>query len=242
MVPRFGVGVEWMRAVAPGGVAALVAFMESHLGLTIPEETINALPGSLRNGEVFWDFKMECIRALEKKRPKTEMKKVSMFGVTIREDILEQLGDVEIVHSEAPKQKRANLSKPSVAGRASSTEDEATDQAQALKMWMTLVGRRKRVDEPAKVIHNGKKRKATILSVDAQAMFLEYKKKVPEVDDRLLVEAGFSIEKNRYQIRFIVKVKKVLFREDKKLWGVETRILSVTEGGFRGVFTQYLKS
>ncbi|MBM4372643.1 MAG: PilZ domain-containing protein [Deltaproteobacteria bacterium] len=243
MLPGFGAGVSWIRAMAPEGMAPLRLWLRKILGFEIPDELLAQIPPMLWTRPLYWDFRRGRLFVDEQhiQRAAPREGETSIHGIRVKESLWDQLGQVRVVYSEAPSQKRASVhGDVSIETRAEEGQDGAAAAAKELNRWLHLVRKRTRADLQAIISRLNVRMSGRVLGLDAEGLFVEVHHAPPPPGNRLMVDVKIEFQEMTFPVRFACEVEDVVVRRDVKSWGMDLRTISVNEGSQRGILRAWL--
>jgi hypothetical protein len=244
MSPAMGVGLQWVKVISENGIANLRSFLNEVLGIEIDQFEISKLPVVAEENPVSYDFATGRVRLERVKREKKEDKIVSMFGIKVSERAMDKLGlsSVKVVHSEAPKQKRAVVDRDdSMVSRVEGNEDPL-EAAKQMEEWMRLKRVGKRIKVNVVLVFEGKNVKASALAISSNSMFVQAPERLPAPGKRILVQFPIETAKRIVKIILVVELKKALRDRTSGDWGASLKIVTMNEGENQGMFKRYIKN
>lgn len=245
MAPIMGAGIKWVKAIAPGGLEDLTVLLSELLGVEVPSGELARIPKSAREHPVSYDFASGSLNMERRREPKQESERlVSMFGIKVKEATMDKLGigDVRVVHSEAPKQKRATIGEDD-ASLSTRTRNEDVDPLQAareLEDWMRFKRVGKKIDATVLLVFEGKNVEGQALSIASNSVWVQSASEPADLNKRLLIQ--FPIETAQKVIRIIIvgEVQKKLRNRSRDGWGASIKIVTLNEGDNVGAFKRYI--
>jgi hypothetical protein len=244
MKPVVGAGIRWVKVVAPGGARQLKQFLTDWLQIELAQSEFGQIPPTAREHPVSYDFATGIISLEKKREAKKDDKIVSMFGIKVKDSTMQKLGlaDVKVVHSDAPKQKRAVVGEDqSMATRDDEREDPLA-AAKELESWLTLKRAGKKIQEQVVMVYEGRNVPAQALSINPTALWVECKDKPPEEQKRLLIQFPVEMAKKTVNVIIVGEVQKRLRNRTHDGWGVSIKIVTFNEGDNVGIFQRYMKN
>jgi len=244
MTPAMGVGLMWIKVISENGIGNLRAFLQEVLGLEIDQFEISKLPVVAEESPVSYDFATGRVRMERVKREKKEDKIVSMFGIKVSERTMDKMGlsSVKVVHSEAPKQKRAIVDRDdSLHSRVDGTEDPL-EAAKQMEEWMRLKRIGKRINAKVVLAYDGKNTKASAHAISSSSMFVQSPDRLPEPGKRILVQFPIETAKRVVKIIIVAELQKSLRDRTSGDWGAALKIVTLNEGDNQGMFKRYIKN
>ena len=244
MLPEFGAGTSWIRAMSSEGMRPLRAWLEELLDFTIPDEIAHQIPMALWGKPLYWDFRRgrffvdeaAVTRSLRKQGGET-----SVHGVKVKETLWEQLGKVRVVYSEAPAQKRATVDRDvSIDTRADEDSDEASSTAKELNRWLHMSRKRRPTDLQAILQRLNIRLSGRVVGLDGEGLFVEVQHRPPPPGNRIMVDVKLEYQGMTFPVRFICEIDDVLERRDTRMFGLDLRTISVNEGAQRGILRAWL--
>lgn len=244
MIPVMGVGLQWVKVISENGIGNLRRFLNDVLGIEIDQFEISKLPVVAEENPVSYDFATGRVRMERVKREKKEDKIVSMFGIRVSERAMDKLGlsSVKVVHSEAPKQKRAVVDRDeSLSTRVEGNEDPS-EAARQMEEWIRLKRMGKRINAKVVLVFDGKNVKASALAISSNSMFVQSPERLPEAGKRILVQFPIETAKRVVRIIIVVELKKALRDRTSGDWGGSLKIVTLNEGDNQGMFKRFIKN
>ena len=243
MLPEFGAGTTWVRAMCTEGMRPLRAWLKEVLDFEIPDPVANQMPMALWGKPIYWDFRRgrffmdEAAVERSEARPSVSPNK----GVKVKESLWEQLGKVKVVYSEAPSQKRATVDHDVSIDTRASDEDESAS-AQDLNRWMRISRKRKSTDLQGILSRLNIRMTARVTGLDATGLVVEVATKPPPPGNRVMLDVKLEHQGMFFPVRFACEIDDVVERRDTGQWGLDLRTISVNEGSQRGILTAWLKA
>jgi len=243
--PSMGAGVRWIKAICPTGVSDLRKFLQETIELTVPLSEVSRLPVMAEEMPVSYDFATGHL-SMERKReeaPKDE-RVVSLLGVKIKERALDKLGikDVRVVHSDAPKQKRAIVGEDTSLETRDSSREDPMEAARELEEWMRLKTLGRSINEDVTLAYDGRSVGGKAVSVAEKSVAVMMKMHPPDKGKRVLIQYGVPSGGDRVKVILVTEVSHVIRDRATGEWGMGGRILITNEGDNPGIFKKYLKS
>ena len=243
MLPEFGAGATWVRAMCAAGMRPLRLWLETLLRLEIPDSSANQIPMVLWDKPLYWDFRRGrfFVDEAATERARARPAETSIHGVKVKESLWEQLGKVKVVYSEAPSQKRATMDNDvSISTRATEEEDVTSASVKDLNRWMRISRKRRRADLPAIVSRLNIRLSGRVIGLDGEGLVVEVTHRPPPPGNRVMVDAKLDFQDMAFPVRFACEIDDVVERRDTGLWGLDLRIISINEGAQRGILQAWL--
>ncbi len=241
--PRPGAGLSWLKAIAPAGLAQLQEFLAETVGFSIPRNELARLPASFQEAAVSWDFVLERV-AMERLKQAKEDKVVSMFGIRVSEQTLEKLGldQVRVIHSEAPKQKRAIVGEDDSLDTRDNGTVDPLEAAKTLEEWLRFKKTGRTVRDRVVVAFEGRSMEALAVAISLNYVFLESRSPFPDRGKRVIVRYPIETAGTRVDIIIIGEVEKALVDPTADLRAAYLRVVTLNEGRQVGVFKRYVRT
>jgi len=241
--PEMGAGVKWVKAIAPGGLSQLRQYLTEVLEIEVPRSEVSRLPVAAEEHPVSYDFASQALNMEKRREPRERSEKiVSMFGIKVKEATMDRLGigDVRVVHSEAPKQKRATIG-DGVSMRSRDEGDiDPLDAAKELEEWMRLKRVGKKVDAEVLMVFEGKNIEGNALSMSANTIWIQSQNEPPDAGKRLLIQFPIELAKKVIRVIIVAEVQKRLINRSRDGWGLSVKVITVNEGDDIGAFNRFL--
>jgi len=241
MLPEFGAGATWVRAMSTEGMRPLRAWLADLLEFEIPDGVAHQIPMALWGKPLYWDFRRGRFfvdeDAVERSRTRTAEK----APVKVKESLWEQLGKVKVVYSEAPSQMRATVDHDvSIETRADEEEDEGAASAKDLNRWMRIARKRRATDLQAIITRLNVRMSGRVTGLDGEGLIVEVANRPPPPGNRVMVDVKLEYQGMSFPVRFACEIEDVVERRDTGLWGLDLRTISVNEGAQRGILRAWL--
>lgn len=244
MLPEFGAGMSWVRAMSGEGMRPLRAWLEEVLDFTIPDEVAHQIPMALWGKPLYWDFRRGRFfvdEAAVDRSLRRQESETSIHGTKVKESLWEQLGKVRVVYSEAPAQKRATVDRDvSIETRADKESDDASSTAKELNRWIHMARKRRPADLQAILQRMNIRLSGRVVGLDGEGLFVEVQHRPPPPGNRIMVDVKLEYQGTTYPVRFICEIDDVLERRDTRMFGLDLRTISVSEGSQRGILRAWL--
>jgi len=242
--PHTGAGLSWVKAIAPAGLGQLKEILMETLGVSIPENELARLPLSFEERTVSWDFALKRVAMERQQAQAPEDKIVSMFGIRVREQTLEKLGldQVRVVHSEAPKQKRAIIGDDSNLDARDDVSGDPMEAARVLEDWLRFKKSGRAVRDKVVVAFEGRSTEAVAVSVNLNNIFLESHTPFPEKGKRVLVRYPLAVAGTSIDIIVVGEIERPLTDRTADLHAAYVRVVTLNEGSHVGLFKRYVRA
>jgi hypothetical protein len=242
--PQTGAGLSWLKAIAPAGLAQLQELLSDTLGFSIPRNELARLPATFQEAAVSWDFNLERVAMERIKQQVKEDKVVSMFGIRVREQTLEKLGldQVRVVHSEAPKQKRAIVGDDETLQAREDASIDPLEAARTLEDWLRFKKTGRAVRDKVVVACEGKSMEAVAVSVNLNNIFLESHNPFPEKGKRVLIRYPLDTAGTKIDVIVVGEIEKPLVDRTAELCAAYVRIVTLNEGSQVGLYKRYVRA
>jgi len=247
MLPEFGAGSTWVRAMCTEGMRSLRAWLADLLDLEIPDPVAHQTPMALWGKPLYWDFRRGRFFVDEAAAARRTGRKG--HGVTVarsqrdKKSLWEQLGEVKVVYSEAPSQKRATVDRDvSIETRASDREDNESVSPDELNRWMRISCKRRDTDLAAIITRGDARMSGRVIGLDMDGLVVEVVVRPPYPGERVMVDIKLEFQGLEFPVRFACEVDDVVARRDTGLWVIDLRTISVNEGSQRGILTAWFES
>jgi len=241
--PTMGAGVKWLKAISDDGVTVLGEFLSENLGVQVDSEEAVQLRGAGETNRVSYDFLPGRLKVERPREAKGPDKMVSMFGIKVSERTMDKLGlgDVRVVHSEAPKQKRAVIGDDQSLDTRDAAKIDPLEAAKRLEEWMRFkkIGRPLN-KHPVVLAFDGRNVDAQALSLSGKNIFVQASSLLPDAGKRLLVQFPIETAKKAVKIIIVAEVQKTIQDKSLESWGCALRIITVNEGDNIGTFKRFL--
>jgi hypothetical protein len=241
MLPDFGAGTTWVRAMSTEGMRPLRAWLSELLDFNIPDHVAHQVPLALWGKPLYWDFRRGRFFVDEVAVERARSRGAAKAPVRGKESLWEQLGKVKVVYSEAPSQKRATVDRDvSIETRAG--EDESTATVTDLNRWMRIAGKRRPTDLQAIITRMNVRMSARVTGLDSEGLVVEVANRPPPPGNRVMVDVKLVYQGVEFPVRFACEIEDVVERRDRGLWGLDLRTISINEGAQRGILRAWLSA
>lgn len=239
MLPEFGAGATWVRAMCSEGMRPLRAWLSELLQFDLPDGVAHQIPMALWGKPLYWDFRRG--RFFVDEDAVQRARNVGRVSAKPKESLWEQLGKVKVVYSEAPSQKRATVDHDvSIETRAE--EDEGTASVNELNRWMRISRKRRATDLQGIITRMNVRMSARVIGLDSQGLVVEIATPPPPPGNRVMVDVKLEYQGMEFPVRFACEIEDVVERRDRGLWGLDLRTINVNEGAQRGILRAWLSS
>lgn len=240
--PVAGVGVQWLKAVAPEGVDRLAAFLNRVLQLELSSADTDKLGGAARELPVTYDFATGRIAVEKALAAKKEEKFVSLFGIKVREGALAKVDSmgVQLVQSEAPRQKRVIMGEDQGLASRDTSREDPLEVAKQMRDRLRILQTKKEIKEEVALIVEGVKVPARVIGVDSKALFVESDQVLPPEGKRVLLHFTIKMKTLTHPIVIVGEVTWRIRNRSSGREEADVKIITVNEGDRVGIFRQYV--
>ncbi|MFH1529565.1 MAG: hypothetical protein ABIK09_02400 [Pseudomonadota bacterium] len=242
MLPEFGAGATWVRAMCSEGMRPLRAWLADLLKFEIPDPVAHQVPMELWGKPLYWDFRRGRFFVDEAAIERTRTRTAEQGSLKVKESLWEQLGKVRVVYSEAPSQKRATMDHDvSIETRTSGKDDETSASAKDLSRWLRISRKRRATDLQAIITRLNVRMSGRVTGLDREGLVVEVANRPPPPGNRVMVDVKIEFQGMTFPVRFACEIEDVVERRDTGLWGLDLRIISTNEGPQPGILRAWLK-
>ena len=246
MLPEFGAGSAWVRAMCVEGMRPLREWLRELLRLEIPDPVANQVPMALWNKPLYWDFRRGRFFLDEDAVARERRSAPVGTTATAPRDtaaLWDQLGKVKVVYSEAPSQKRATVDRDmSIETRASDDDEKSTASAKDLNRWLRITRKRRATDLPAIITRMNVRLSGRVIGLESEGLVVEVAGRPPPPGNRVMVDVKIDYQGTIFPLRFACEIEDVVERRDTSVFAVDLRTISVNEGSQRGILKAWLAS
>jgi len=241
--PRTGAGLTWVKAIAPAGLPQLQELLMETLGFSIPQNELTRLSVTFQESAVSWDFNLQRVAMERTIAPQQEDKVVSIFGIRVKERAVGKLGldQVRVVHSEAPKQKRAIIGDDDSLSARDDTTVDPMEAARTLEDWLRFKKSGRAVRDKVIVACGGRSQEALVVSANLNNLFLESPGAFPEKGKRVLIRYPIDTAGTKFDVIVVGEIEKALADRTTGIFGAYVRVVTLNEGSQVGLFKRYVR-